>query len=50
MKHRRSAILRVIAALGEWDSIEDAYNTVAESFEYKIYKPQKSELCRIIQN
>ena len=32
-----------LLALGEWDSIEDAYNTVAESFKYKIYKPQNPE-------
>lgn len=36
-------IVGQLLALNEWESIEEAYNMVAESFEYKVYKPQNPE-------
>ena len=37
-------IVGQLLALGEWDSIEDAYNAVAKSFEYRTFTPQNPEL------
>lgn len=33
-------IVGQLISLGEWESIEDAYNTVSKSFVYKHYKPE----------
>ena len=36
-------IVGQLLSLGEWDSIEDAYNTVSKSFKYKHYEPANHE-------